>query len=198
MKCFITGYRGFIAQYLKEHLVSNDDEIIGHTSSLEDNESLWIPHNTDIVWHLGAHSRPEESMRLRNRYLKANTEGTLDILQEVKRNSPEAKVVIFGSATQDYLDSWYGYTKKMAELCANAFAKFDGLKIYQLKLFGIVGVGHKGDVINDFAQQAATNKCIKHGRLDYVRDISDVRDAVPAIYSIVTKLPPDTYYIGSW
>ena len=192
MNHFITGYNGFIAQYLRQHL--KDQTINGYTTNVQD--FVDIPKDTDIVWHLGAKTRPQESMEHRHRYIVSNALGTVKVLKSVQRNCPKAKVVYFGSATQDYLDSWYGYTKHMGALACDAYEQFDKLKIYKLKLFGVTGIGHRNDVINDFAEQAAKFKHIKHGELDYMRDISDVRDVVPYIYNIITTKSSDTYYVG--
>ncbi len=193
MKCYVTGSRGFIAGYLFKHLEACGDEIVG---SVDFGGSIMIPRDTDIVYHLGAFTRPKESQVKRWEYFDANVGGTLAILNRVQTEVPNAKVVFFSSATADHLDSWYGYTKKMAELCCEAYEKFDGLPVYRLRLFGTTGVGHSGDVINDFASQAAKHGRIKHGRLDYKRDISDVRDVVPTITRVVNEEAPGVHYIG--
>jgi nucleoside-diphosphate-sugar epimerase len=84
----------------------------------------------------------------------------------------------------------------MAELCGEAYAKFDKLNVYRLRFFGITGVGKTGDVVNDFAEQAAKHANIHHGDLSVARDISDVRDVIPAFDKTVRTLPAGTYYIG--
>jgi len=121
---------------------------------------------------------------------------TCEMLESVKRSAPRARVVLFGSATQDHHDSWYAYTKTMAELCGEAYAKFDRLQVQKMRLFGVTGVGKSGDVVNHFAEQAAKTGRIRHGRLDTSRDIVDVRDAVPAIVETATRAPPGVHYIG--
>jgi len=194
MKCYLTGSKGFIGWYLTDHLKAQGDEIVG----TQDNEGVVydVPSNTEIVYHLGALVRPQESMRWRRDYLNANVVATLDLLQSVKANAPDAKVVLFGSGTQFHHDSWYAFTKTMAELCGEAYAKFDGLAVYRLRFFGITGIGKRGDVVNDFAEQAARLGTIHHGDLSVARDISDVRDVIPAFDHTVRTLPPGTYYIG--
>jgi len=193
-KDYLTGSKGFIGSYLRPYLEERGDEI---TSTADAQwERYKIPTGTDVVYHLGALVRPQESMQQRTLYFDANVRATLDLLEAVKLNAPSAKVVLFGSATQDHLDSWYGYTKAMAELAGDAYAKFDGLSVYKLRLFGVTGIGKSGDVVNDFAEQAARDGRIRHGDLSVARDISDVRDVVPAIERLVRTSPPGVYHIG--
>lgn len=193
MKAYVTGNKGFIAGYLMPYLLAHGDTIVGYNDI---REPVQIPEGTDVVYHLGALTRPKESQVQRLEYFEANVAGTLEILDETVRCAPKAKVVLFSSATQDHLDSWYGYTKRMAELACEAYTKFDGLSVYRMRLFGTTGVGHHGDAINDFAAQAATLGRIRHGNLDYFRDISDVRDVVPTIVHAVNEKGPGVHYIG--
>ena len=197
-RCFLTGSKGFIGTYLRQHLEANGDTILGTSDEPLDGlyETPPIPYQTDVVYHLGALVRPQESMTWRRGYLDANVTGTVKVLEAVRLQAPNAKVVLFGSGTQDHLDSWYGYTKQMCELAGEAYAKFDSIPVYKLRLFGVTGAGKTGDVINDFAEQAVRDGRIQHGRLDYARDISDVRDVVPAIVDLVTRHPAGSYYIG--
>lgn len=194
MKVFLTGSEGFIGTHLKSHLVSQGDTITG-TSDVPYG-TIEIPAGTEVVCHLGAYVRPQESMRRREAYLINNVVGTQQLLEAVITTVPGAKVVLFGSGAQDHLDSWYGWTKKWAEEVGDAYARFDHLKIYRLRLFGVTGVGKTGDVVNDFAEQAARHGHILHGDIEVARDISDVRDVVVAIRRAVDEGHPGIHYIG--
>ena len=194
--CYLTGSRGFIGSYLRRYLEERGDTIVG-TADYTDSPYK-IPPQTEIVYHLGALVRPQESnlQSYRHPYFTKNVEAVVRICAVVTDIAPRAKVVLFGSGGQDHLDSWYGYTKAMGELVGDAYAKLDGLQVYRLRLFGVTGVGKTGDVINDFAEQVVRDGQIKHGKLDYLRDISDVRDMVPSIVEVVEKEKPGTYWMG--
>lgn len=197
VKCYLTGSKGFIGTYLRRYLEERGDEIVGTQD--EPAGGAWkMPVGTEVVYHLGALVRPQESNlpAWRWRYFDANVRETYNLFSSVRMSVPDAKVVLFGSGGQDHLDSWYGYTKAIGELIGDGFAKFDTMNVYRLRLFGVTGVGKTGDVINDFAEQAARDGRIKHGVLEYFRDISDVRDMVPAIVKVVTEREPGMYRMG--
>jgi nucleoside-diphosphate-sugar epimerase len=193
-RVYLTGSKGFIGSYLRPYLEWTGDEIVGTC----DDETKYYrpPSDTEFVYHMGALVRPGESNHRRGEYLLSNVTSTQNLFEHVLHSCPSAKVILFGSGTQDTLDSWYAYTKAMAELVGDAYAKFDGLKVYRLRLWGVTGVGKTGDVVNDFAEQAFRNGRIKHGDLTGGRDISDVRDVVPVIVDSVRNGPPGVYTIG--
>jgi nucleoside-diphosphate-sugar epimerase len=189
-RVYLTGSKGFIGSYLRPYLESTGDEVIG---THDEPFGEYDVGNAEVVYHLGALVRPQESNYRREEYLFQNVNMTERLLAACPRGT---KVVLFGSGTQDTLDSWYAYTKAMAELVGYAYAKFDGLKVYRLRLWGVTGVGKTGDVVNDFTEQAVRDGRIKHGDLTGGRDISDVRDVVPVIADTVRNGPPGVYTIG--
>jgi len=193
-RCYLTGSKGFIGTYLRKYIEETGSSVVGTVDDW--GAEYEIPGDTDVVYHLGALTRPPFSMQDRADYFYANVGGTVDLLDSVKKDCPGAKVVLFGSATQDHLDSWYAYTKAMADSVGEAYAKFYGMSVYRLRLLGVVGVGHVGDVVNEFAEQAVRNGRIRHGNLNVSRDISDVRDVVPAIVERVSSAKPGIHYIG--
>jgi nucleoside-diphosphate-sugar epimerase len=77
-----------------------------------------------------------------------------------------------------------------------------GLKTYRMRLFSTTGAGKVGDAPNDFASQIAQAESnghgfVKVGNISTSRDISDVRDTVRAMQTIVERgKPGEVYNIG--
>jgi GDP-4-dehydro-6-deoxy-D-mannose reductase len=77
-----------------------------------------------------------------------------------------------------------------------------GLRTYRMRLFGTTGPGKAGDAPNDFASQIARAEAngqgfVNVGNLSTSRDISDVRDTVRAMQTIIEfGKPGEAYNIG--
>ncbi|MGA8664235.1 MAG: GDP-mannose 4,6-dehydratase [Thermoplasmata archaeon] len=92
----------------------------------------------------------------------------------------------------------YGVSKACQDMLSLQYSLNFGLRILRARLFGTSGPGKTGDVINDFAQQIAAiertgqSGKLKVGNLEPLRDVSDVRDVLKAMWRIFEAGDPLT------
>ncbi len=91
-----------------------------------------------------------------------------------------------------------GYRRRARTCSPSRYSLNFGLRILRARLFGTSGPGKTGDVINDFAQQIAAiertgqSGKLKVGNLEPLRDVSDVRDVLKAMWRIFEAGDPLT------
>jgi GDP-mannose 4,6-dehydratase len=251
MRALITGITGMVGSHLADYLLENTDyEIYGMCrwrSSL-DNISHLVPAinlkkrvyleyadlrdetsclkivekvRPDFVFHLAAQSFPKTSFDAPTDTLDTNVQGTVRILEGVRRFAPEAIIhvcsssEVFGRVSAEKLPideecnfhpaSPYAISKVGTDLVGRFYAEAYGLKTMVTRMFTHTGP-RRGDVFaeSSFAKQIALieagliDPVVKVGNLDSLRTIADVRDAVRAYYMLVTKDPiaGEYYNIG--
>jgi len=174
------------------------------------------------IYHLASFAAVGKSFEQAGAILQNNIMLQLHVLNAVQQHAPQAKILIIGSAEeygripQDKLgqkidESYplnpvnpYAVTKVTQDLLAQAFYFSFKLNILRVRPFNHIGEGQSPDfVIPAFASQIVavekgTQECLKVGKLDSVRDFTDVKDMVRA-YIIVMNVGEvgDVYNIGS-
>lgn len=179
----------------------------------------------DYVFHLAAQSYPQTSFTSPHDTIETNVQGTLNLLEAIRRapgrRAREAWVHIcsssevYGRVPKERLPinercsfhpaSPYAISKVGADLLAQHYAEACGMNIIVTRMFTHTGP-RRGDVFaeSSFAKQIAMIEAgmlppvIKHGNLDSMRTIADVRDAVRAYYMLLTVNPKPgaVYNIG--
>ena len=155
----------------------------------------------DVIYHLAALSfvpGAEENAEL---VYKVNTFGTMNLLDSVKLNCPEARVLLisssevygvprvgalpFSEVSELRPYSTYGASKAAAEMIAHKYVARDGLQIVLCRPFAHIGPYQEDKFsLSSFAKQIALIKLGKKepilevGNLDVKRDFSDVSDIV--------------------
>lgn len=246
-KVFVTGATGMVGSHLIDFLLDNTDwEIIGlirWRSPLDNLESA-LNHfesdrlkfkyadirdslalskvvesiEPDYCFHLAAQSFPKTSFDSPNETLCTNIEGTVNLLESLKRYSPKCVIhvcsssEIFGRVPQEKLPiveecnfhpaSPYAISKAGTDLLGRFYAEAYNMNVQITRMFTHTGP-RRGDVFaeSSFAKQIAINEytnssnSIEVGNLDSLRTIADVRDAVRAYYMLLTINPiPGSYY----
>ncbi|MBZ5510052.1 MAG: GDP-mannose 4,6-dehydratase [Acidobacteriia bacterium] len=227
MKSLITGCSGLIGPHLAERLLAGGDQVHGTYAFSADNlrplrgrmsvsycdirEAAAVSATVEAtrperIFHLAAQSRPLRSWEDPESAFRVNVLGTLHLLEAVRRQCPEALVVVFGSSAEygqsldrplDEAsplrpDSPYGASKAAAEMLADVYGRAYKIKVIRLRPFFVVGPGRAHNIFVDFAQRivAAENGLVDGldvGRQSTVRDILDVRDAASAIALIAER-----------
>ena len=170
----------------------------------------------DAVYHLAGQAYVIPSYEDADLTYNVNLLGTVHLLEAVRRYCSGASIGVACSGAaygmpnslpirEDHpLEpvSPYGVSKAAQDmLCFQYHANF-ALKIYRLRLFETTGPGKVGDAPNDFASQIARAESsdepfVKVGNLSTSRDISDVRDVVQAMQTVVEKGEPgEAYNVG--
>ncbi len=175
----------------------------------------------DYIFHLAAQSYVQASFDYPEKTLRANTIGTLNLLEAVRAHAPEAWVhncsssEVYGRVepgveriNEDHPlspASPYSISKVGADMLGRFYAEAYGLKVLTTRMFTHTGP-RRGDVFaeSSFAKQIAMIEAdlldppLKVGNLEAIRTIADVRDAVRAYHMLlmVNPKPGAVYNIG--
>ena len=175
----------------------------------------------DYDFHLAAQSFPLVSFTNPSETLQTNVLGTLNLLEAIRQECPEAWVHVCSSSevygkvpnrdrnlTEDapfHPASPYAISKVGTDLLGRFYAEAYGLRTLITRMFTHTGP-RRGDVFaeSSFAKQIAMKEVgqlsgsIQVGNLDAVRTIADVRDAVRAYHMLLTINPQvgTVYNIG--
>jgi GDPmannose 4,6-dehydratase len=177
--------------------------------------------NADYVFHLAAQSYPKTSFDAPLDTLETNIQGTVRVLEAVRKYTPKAIVhvcsssEVFGRVPKEKLPidedctfhpaSPYAISKVGTDLVGRHYAEAYDLMVMTTRMFTHTGP-RRGDVFaeSSFAKQIALIEAgfippiIKVGNLKSLRTVADVRDAVNAYYLLATINPQkgEYYNIG--
>lgn len=238
-KILITGATGFAGKYLVDYLFRKENILFGTYLTKEDLEvgkkakltkidlgdekavdELIIDKNPDVIFHLAASTSPRESFRDPKSTFQNNINSEINILESVKNNNLETRIVIISSAevygllSKDNLPvneeasfnptNPYAVSKLACDYLALQYFNSSRLDTVRVRPFNHTGPGQTPNfVIPAFAKKIAE---IEKGKLDKLtvgnleskRDFTDVRDVVRAYFLISEKgKSGDVYNIGS-
>ncbi len=226
MKVVIVGASGFVGGYLAREL-----EFAGHTVVKADLpeldllnasqvEALIASHKPDAVVNLAAISSVGASWKKPDLTISVNVNGTLNLLEAVRKHTPQAKTLLIGSAEEyavpagetklketDPLEASnpYGISKIAQENFAHLYRKKYGMSIVCTRSFNHTGVGQTTTfALPSFVKQVAEiDRSGKPGKifvgnLSAWRDFSDVEDVVHVYRMLLENENEfDIYNVGS-
>lgn len=224
-KVLIFGGNGFVGKYLskefKEHgytVCASDISAMGEDPvpyvdrydqlsilDAEPVEALIGEVKPDYIINLAAVSSVGASWSIPRKTMEVNVNGSLTILEAVRKKSKETKILLVGSSeeyavTDQQIDenvplkanNPYGISKVAQEMFSKMYREEYGLRIVNTRTFNHTGSGQPEQfVIPSFVRQAAVihqsgkEGEIKVGNLSARRDIGDVRDMVAAYRMIL-------------
>ena len=241
MRVFITGITGPVGSSLADYLLTLPDvelhafkrwrsdtrpiehlrgRVRFHEGDVEDPFSIAQAIERaapDRVYHLAAQSYPSESWEAPIATMRANVEGTINLLEALRRTRPQARVHIAGSSAEyGWVDpsevpiaethalrpvSPYGVSKVAAELTGVQYALSYGMHVVVTRSFNHVGP-RQGDrcSIQTFCQQMALielgqqEPVIQVGNLDARRDFTHTNDAARAFWLLLDHGTPGEVY----
>lgn len=235
----ITGGTGFAGTHLVEYLISQKERNIHVTShsgrdnflgdlipkenihkldlsNQKDVEDLIKNLQPDHVYHLASISTVENSFEKMREIMQNNIDLQINVLDAIKKFSPESKVLVITSAEQ-YKKSEeklsetsaiepnnpYAVSKATQDMLAYVYSVL-GLKIIRARPFNHIGERQKTNfAVPAFASQIAKieknqQDILKVGNLEAIRDFTDVKDMVRAYHLLMTKGEiGEVYNIGS-
>ncbi len=243
MRVLITGAGGFVGKHLIRTLSSQSDyEIFGtaldemeasnidlpidhirllDVTSQEQVEDLFQHVQPDQVYHLAAQSSVGLSWKVPGLTVRVNIEGTINILEAMRKMEKKGKILLIGSAEQYgkvtakdlpiceaqevVAGNPYSISKIAQEQLAAIYKEAYGLQVCIVRAFNHIGVGQRPDfVISDWAHQIVEIEQGKKepklyvGNLKVRRDFTDVRDIVQAYVLIMDKgINGEIYNVGS-
>lgn len=241
MRVLITGITGPVGSFLADHLLTipglelhafkrwrSDPRPIAHLrgrlavheGDLEDAfavDRVVAAAAPDYVFHLAAQSYPSASWEAPVHTMRVNVEGTLNLLEAVRRHAPAARVHIAGTSAQYGVvrpedvpiredhpmrpSSPYGVSKVAAELTGLQYHDNFGLHVVVTRSFNHVGP-RQGDrcSIQTFCQQMAAAELglqppvLSVGNLEPRRDFTHTRDVARALWLLIQRGEPGQVY----
>jgi GDP-4-dehydro-6-deoxy-D-mannose reductase len=217
---FVTGGSGFVGR----HLVALLDGVIAPSRDeldLLDGESVRrsvAAAAPERVFHLAALASVGRSWEDPHATLRDNLDMTLNLLDAVRAEAPDAAVV-FASSGEVYgpperlpvsesnplrPQNPYAVSKAACDLLAGQYADAHGLRVVRVRAFNQAGPGQSDEyVVGTIARQVARVKAgdgddavIRTGNPESARDFTDVRDTVRA-YVAASELPAGVYNVCS-
>jgi GDP-4-dehydro-6-deoxy-D-mannose reductase len=217
---FVTGGSGFAGR----HLVALLDGAVAPTRKeldLLDADAVRravAAAAPERVFHLAALASVARSWENPGPVLRDNVEMTLNVLNAVRDEAPEAAVVLASSGeiygppdrlpvTEDEQlrpQNPYAVSKAASDLLAGQYADAHGLRVVRVRAFNQAGPGQSDVfVVGTIARQVAEAQArgadelvIRTGNPDSARDFTDVRDTVRA-YVAAAGLPAGVYNVCS-
>jgi len=225
-RAFVTGLTGFVGRHLRALLESEGWEVLGtsYPERPQDADKVFfldLRSESDVqrlvkdvrprrVFHLAALSNVQQSWLKRTEALETNFMGTYHLLEAVRREAPEARVLVVSSSDvyglhglrdarlrEDHPTqavSPYAATKICAEILAGFYSRIERLDAVIARPFPHTGPGQTPDfVCSDWASQIARIErdgapaVIKVGNIEVERDFLDVRDIVRAYQGLLDK-----------
>ena len=162
----------------------------------------------DIIFHLAAQSYVTESWKCPKRTLETNIIGTFNLIDAVIKENLDPVVLSvcssaeYGITEKDEVPineekkfrpiSPYAVAKIAQDMISYQYHKSHSLKIIRVRFFNIIGPRKKDDACADFAKgvaevEAGKTGSLKVGNLEGIRDFTDVRDAVNALWTLYEK-----------
>lgn len=250
-KVLITGITGMVGSHLLDYLIkrtnwniyglirwrSNLENISHLIKNINENKRINLIYGDirdsfsidraikeskpDFVFHLAAQSYPQTSFASPIDTFNTNINGTLILLECLRKNKSKAIIhvcassEVFGRVSKEKIPideecnfhpaSPYAISKSGTDLIGRYYAEAYKMKVLTTRMFTHTGP-RRGDVFaeSSFAKQIAMIEAnmmppiVNVGNLKSLRTISDVRDAVRAYYLLVTKKPisGEYYNIG--
>ena len=241
MRVFITGITGPVGSFLADYLLTFPEleihafkrwrsdprpiahlrgRVTFHEGDIEDPfavDRAVAAAKPERIFHLAAQSYPSASWDAPIHTMRTNVEGTINLLEAVRRHVPQARVHIAGSSAQygevrpDEVPireerpmrpvSPYGVSKVAAEFTGIQYYESYGLHVLVTRSFNHVGP-RQGDrcSIQTFCQQMAAVEAglqppvIHVGNLEARRDFTHTRDVARALWLLIEHGEPGQVY----
>jgi GDP-4-dehydro-6-deoxy-D-mannose reductase len=218
---FVSGGAGFAGGHL---LALLDDDVVAPTRAeldLLDAEAVRAAvrdARPERVFHLAALASVAHSWRAPREVLEANVSMTVNLLEAVRREAPDAAVVlvssgeVYGPPERLPVDESaplrpqnpYAVSKAACDLLGGQYADAHGLRVVRLRAFNHAGPGQSDDyVVGTLTRQVAEAEAagapealLRTGNPDPARDFTDVRDVVGA-YVAAAELEAGAYNVCS-
>jgi GDP-4-dehydro-6-deoxy-D-mannose reductase len=238
VRVLVTGILGFVGRHLANELIAHGNEVVGldivqpatplpdkvalMTADLLDADAARRAIGTvrpDAVIHLAGAASVGQSFADPLGTWRLNLDGTLSVLEAVRREAPEARCLAALSgeayglvdpsqlpvteATPMRPHSPYGASKAAADIACAQYRDGYGIDVIRVRSFNGIGPGQDARfVVPAVARQIAVGEregvesiAISVGNIETRRDFTDVRDIVRAYRRLTEHPQPDGVYL---
>jgi GDP-4-dehydro-6-deoxy-D-mannose reductase len=228
MRAAVTGSSGFVGRHLVPYLRRLGDEVVTLDHTGDEPVDVTDTHRVrdvlraarpDAVYHLAGLSHVGESWDAPEVVFRVNAGGALSVLR-ASADAGVSRVLVVGSADEyGVVDAGdlpiteeaavrpitpYGASKAAGDVLALQAFLGDGLGTLRVRAFNHTGPGQSAAMLvpglaaRIAAAEKSAEREIRVGRLDVVRDLTDVRDVVRAYRLLVEHgAPGDAYNVCS-
>jgi GDP-4-dehydro-6-deoxy-D-mannose reductase len=221
-RVLITGASGFAGRHLAAACIADGDEVaMAPPSARADLRDAAAAHavvadaRPEVVYHLAAQAHVGRSWEDPGGTLLGNVAMTLNVLEGVRAEAPDAVVVLVGTGeiygppdalptTEDAPlrpQNPYAVSKASSDLLGGLYADAHGMRVVRARAFNHSGPGQEPIyAIANFAQQVAVGGNPVHvviGNPDTRRDYTDVRDVVRAYRLLAARGEPGAFNVCS-
>jgi GDP-4-dehydro-6-deoxy-D-mannose reductase len=169
----------------------------------------------DLIFHLAAQSYVTESWKRPKETLETNILGTFNLINSVIKEGLKPVIISVCSSAEYGITerneipikedkafrpiSPYAVSKVAQDMLSLQYYQSHGLHIIRVRFFNITGPRKVYDACSDFAKGVAEverglSDRLKVGNLDGIRDFTDVKDAVKALWLLYEKGKPGEVY----
>jgi GDP-4-dehydro-6-deoxy-D-mannose reductase len=231
----ITGARGFAGRHLVELCLASGDAVCGLGRGEADADAddylrvdlldaaaardAVAKVRPERVFHLAAEASVARSWDAPAATISANVTSTLNVLEAVRLEAPDASVLVacsgeeYGPPLRLPVDEEhplsprnpYAASKAAVDVLAGSYADAYGLRVVRTRAFNHTGPGQPDAyVVSSFARQIAEAEAagasvasLVTGDLSVRRDFTDVRDVVRAYRLALERAEPGAYNVCS-
>ncbi len=174
-------------------------------------DALVQQYRPEGVFHLAAQAYAQRAWADPPDTFRTNVLGTIYLYESLRTHTPAASVLLAASGAAYGVPKQlpvsedcalnptnpYGVSKACQDMLSLQYALNFRLRVTRARLFGTTGPGKTGDALNDFARQVAQLErsgqggSIRVGNLETLRDVSDIRDVVRAIWLVFERGSPE-------
>lgn len=216
MKVLVIGSKGFIGAHVLRHFEVHNHVVYGADVSVDYSSDNYIlidavnsnfnevfqQHQFDLCVNCSGAASVPDSIENPARDYHLNTSNVFKILDAVRKNAPDCKVINLSSAAvygnpahlpvkeTDPLNpmSPYGFHKRASEDICEEFHRFFGLKVASLRIFSAYGEGLKKQLFWDLHKKAETANTVDlFGSGKESRDFIYIGDLVRLIEIVAAK-----------
>lgn len=208
---------------VRSNLEGVADRITVHECDLSDFGSVLTvlkKARPDVIFHLASHANVLASFKTPQAVLSNNIGGTTNLFEALRLLQGTIDPVVqlcstsevYGQVPWDLVPiredcpirpaSPYAVSKAAQDLLGDVYFKSYGMKIIRTRMFAYLNPRREDLFASSFAKQVALIeagrlKVLRHGNLDSVRTLIDVRDAMEAYWVAAVKCAPgEAYNIG--
>jgi GDP-4-dehydro-6-deoxy-D-mannose reductase len=222
-KLLITGASGFTGQHACKHFMKSGFDVtaIIKTTAYENNgvhiECCNLTNKDEVnnlikkikphfLLHLAGQNHVGQSWLDPIAAIEANALSTAYLIEALRRENPDCKIVVAGSALQfnpnniSTLTHPYSLSKTLQVLIAQSWAVLFNMHIVLAKPSNLIGPGFSNGVCSIFAKKIAdmenknAEKVLEVSNPYALRDFIDVRDAVSAYETLLLSGKPGVIY----